>query len=66
VSTIYGLGLANLILLPAAQRMRAHVAEQFETQEMIVEGILCVLDGLHPALVRDRLNCFLRRGEGNA
>jgi chemotaxis protein MotA len=66
VSTIYGLALANLILLPAAQRMRAHVAEQFETQEMIVEGMLCVFDGIHPALVRDRLNCFLRRGEGKA
>ena len=65
VSTIYGLGLANLILLPAAQRIRAHVAEQFETREMIIEGILCVFDGIHPALVRDRLSCFLRRGEGN-
>ncbi len=64
VSTIYGLGLANLILLPCAQRIRAQVAEQFETHEMIVEGILCVFDGLHPALARDRLSCFLRRGEG--
>lgn len=66
ISTIYGLGLANLILLPAAQRIRAHVAEQFETREMIIEGILCLFDGIHPALVRDRLNCFLRRGEGDA
>ena len=63
VSTIYGLALANLILLPSAQRMRAHVAEQFETHEMIVEGILCLFEGVHPALVRDRLNCFLRREE---
>ena len=63
VSTIYGLGLANLILLPAAQRIRAHVAEQFESNEMIVEGTLCLFDGVHPALVRDRLSCFLRVGE---
>jgi len=63
VSTIYGLALANLILLPAAQRMRAHIAEQFETNEMIVEGILSLFDGLNPALVRDRLSCFLRREE---
>ncbi len=64
VSTIYGLGLANLILLPSAQRMRAHLAEQSETNEMIVEGTLCLFDGLHPALVRDRLNCFQRRERG--
>jgi chemotaxis protein MotA len=63
VSTIYGLGLANLILLPSAQRIRSHVAEQFETNEMIVEGTLCLFDGVHPALVRDRLSCFLRREE---
>jgi chemotaxis protein MotA len=63
VSTIYGLGLANLILLPTAQRIRAHVAEQFETNEMIVEATLCLFDGIHPALVRDRLSCFLRHEE---
>jgi chemotaxis protein MotA len=66
VSTIYGLALANLILLPSAQRMRAHVAEQYEMHEMIVEGTLCLFDGLHPALVRDRLSCFLRREEQRA
>ncbi|HEV1285035.1 MAG TPA: MotA/TolQ/ExbB proton channel family protein, partial [Bryobacteraceae bacterium] len=66
VSTIYGLALANLILLPSAQRMRTHVAEQYEMHEMIVEGTLCLFDGLHPALVRDRLSCFLRRDELSA
>jgi chemotaxis protein MotA len=63
VSTIYGLGLANLILLPAAQRLRAHVADRFEIHEMIAEGTLCLFDGVYPALVRDRLSCFLRSEE---
>jgi len=66
ISTIYGLGLANLILLPAAQRIRAHVTDQFETNEMMVEGVLCLYDGVHPALVRDRLSCFLRGEERHA
>ena len=66
VSTIYGLALANLILLPAAQRIRARVAEEFETNEMIVEGTLCLFDNTHPALVRERLSCFLRAGERSA
>jgi chemotaxis protein MotA len=63
VSTIYGLGLANLILLPSAQRIRAHVADHCESNEMIVEGTLCLFDSVHPALVRDRLSCFLRAEE---
>lgn len=63
VSTIYGLALANLVLLPAAHRIRARVAEAFEIQEMIMEGTLCVFDRIHPALVRQRLSCFLREAD---
>lgn len=66
VSTIYGLGLANLILLPSAQRIRTYIADQCETNEMIAEGTLCLYDGIHPALVRDRLSCFLRPEEDQA
>ena len=60
ISTMYGLALANLVLLPAAQRIRARVAETFETQEMIAEGVLCIFDRVHPALVRERLRAYLR------
>jgi chemotaxis protein MotA len=61
VSTIYGLALANLVLLPAANRIRASVADAFETDEMIVEGILGVMDRLHPSLIYERLSCFVRQ-----
>ena len=68
VSTIYGLALANMVLLPAAHRIRAKVAEEFETQELIMEGVLCLFDKIHPSLVRQRLACFLRQSpvDGNA
>lgn len=61
VSTIYGLGLANILLLPAAHRIRARVAEAFETDEMIVEGVLAVIDGLHPSLMRERLHAYVEQ-----
>ena len=60
VSTIYGLALANLVLLPAAQRIRLRVAETFELQEMMLEGAFCLFDAIHPALVKQRLLCYLR------
>jgi chemotaxis protein MotA len=60
VSTVYGLALANLLLLPAAHRIRASVADAFELEEMMVEGGLCLFDEIHPSLVRERLNNFLR------
>ena len=60
VSTIYGLTLANLILLPAAHRIRARVAANFERQELILEGVLAIVDTVHPAIIRMRLNSFAR------
>ena len=60
VSTMYGLALANLLLLPAAHRIRSRVAENFETRELVMEGVLAIVDSVHPSMVRARLNCFLR------
>jgi chemotaxis protein MotA len=61
VSTIYGLVLANLLMLPLAHRIRARVAENFETQELIMEGVLAMADSTHPAVIRMRLVSFLRK-----
>ncbi len=60
VSTIYGLTLANLVLLPLANRIRARVADSFEVQELIMEGVLAVIEGVHPMALRQRLTWFLR------
>jgi len=58
VSTVYGLALANFVLLPLASRIRARVDEAFEIEALITEGVLCVFDGLHPQLTRHRLAYF--------
>jgi chemotaxis protein MotA len=54
-STIYGLVLANILLLPAAHRIRARASEVACLQELMKEGALCLFDSLHPRLVRQRL-----------
>jgi len=61
VSTIYGLALANLVLLPLAYRIRARAAEAVEQDELIVEGVLCLYDRVHPSLARERLGAYLGR-----
>lgn len=58
-STIYGLALANLVLLPVAHRIRARASETFDLQELMTEGALCLFDGTQPRLVRQRLQSFL-------
>jgi len=66
VSTIYGLALANLLLLPAAHRIRACVMETFETQELMLEGVLGIVDSVHPSLLQMRLNAFFTKRTQNA
>jgi chemotaxis protein MotA len=59
VATIYGVGLANLILLPGAAKLRASFAEQTRSREMILEGIISILEGMNPRLIRLKLEAFL-------
>jgi chemotaxis protein MotA len=56
-----GTAMANLLLLPAAHRIRARVAENFEIQELIIEGVLALTDNVHPSLIRLRLSAYMRQ-----
>lgn len=59
VATIYGVGIANLVLFPAGAKMRARAARETERREMILEGMAAIAEGLHPYLVRSRLQTYL-------
>lgn len=59
VATIYGVGVANLVLLPAAARIRALARQDSLRCELIQEGVLSIVRGLNPYLVRMRLENFL-------
>ena len=59
VATVYGVGLANLILLPAAAKIRGRGRLQLQTREMTLEGVLAIAEGLNPHLIRMKLNNYL-------
>jgi len=63
VSTIYGLALANLLLLPAAYRIRAAIEQAALTDEVIAEGGVGLVDGVRPIVLEERLRGILRRIE---
>jgi chemotaxis protein MotA len=58
VATVYGVGLANLILLPLAVRLREHAAVEARRREMMVQGICAIHQRLHPRLVTHKLRTF--------
>lgn len=58
VATVYGVGLANLLLLPAASKIRMRVDEALRIQVLIVEGVCAIVQGAHPKLIECRLEGF--------
>jgi chemotaxis protein MotA len=59
VATVYGVASANLLLLPAAAKLRCCARREMQTKELMVEGVLAIAEGLNPHLTRMRLENFL-------
>lgn len=57
-ATLYGVASANLIFLPIASKIRARSAEEIQTMEVLLEGVLAIQAGENPMLVRKRLDSF--------
>lgn len=60
VATIYGVGLANLIFLPLATRLRARSRIAALRRELTIDGVMALSEGLHPTMVEERLAGYLR------
>lgn len=58
VATIYGVGSANLVLLPVAGRLRTLVERRRLEHAMIVDGLLAIAEGEHPRAIEVRLSGF--------
>lgn len=60
VATIYGVGFANLIYLPIANKIRYHVYNQLNYQELMVEGLVAIAHGENPRNIEMRLRAFIQ------
>jgi chemotaxis protein MotA len=59
VATVYGVGSANLVLLPLAAKLREVARRAAIGRELIIEGFRSMLDGLSPRLIQQKLQGFL-------
>lgn len=59
VATIYGVGAANLFLLPIANKLKAVVHAQTQYREMVVEGIISIAEGENPRNIEAKLRGYL-------
>lgn len=59
VATIYGVAVANLIALPAAGKLKFRHREETMIKEMIIEGVISILEGMNPRMIETKLRTFL-------
>jgi chemotaxis protein MotA len=59
VATVFGVGGANLILLPLATRLRARARQQALRRALVIDGVLALRDGSSPGVLEERLAGYL-------
>jgi chemotaxis protein MotA len=60
IATIYGVGSANLLLLPAAHKIKVLARAERDSMELILEGVCAIAVGLNPKMIRSRLEAYVR------
>ena len=58
-ATVYGIGLANLLFLPVAAKLKAIIHRQTQFREMVIDGMLCIAQGENPRAIEAKLQGYL-------
>ncbi len=59
VATIYGVGLANLVYLPIAGKLKYYIARMVSSREMLIDGLVGIAVGDNPRIIEGRLKGYL-------
>ena len=59
VATIYGVGLANLLFLPVANKLKYQVQVISHSKEMMMEGIRAIAEGENPRNIELKLSGYI-------
>ena len=59
VATIYGVALANLLMLPIAARLKGMVHKQTQMREIFIEGLVAIAQGDNPRQIEAKLQGYL-------
>ncbi len=61
VATVYGVGSANILFLPAGNKIKARMHSETQIREMMLEGVVGIVEGLNPKLIRGKLEAYIHR-----
>ncbi|MEE8577084.1 MAG: MotA/TolQ/ExbB proton channel family protein, partial [candidate division Zixibacteria bacterium] len=70
IATLWGVGLANVLLLPLSDKLKMRSNEEMNHMELITEGAVAIQTGENPRNIKRRLLSFIapqdRRRTGSA
>ncbi len=58
VATVYGVAFANIVFLPAGNKIKVRAVRDVQMMELIVEGVSGIVEGLNPKLIRNKLEAY--------
>ena len=58
VATVYGVATANLLYLPAANKLKRKFNLAMERKVVITEGVLAIQEGLNPRVLEEKLAAY--------
>lgn len=59
LTTFYGAVLANVVFIPISKKLEERSKEESLYMEIIIEGIVSIANGEHPAITKEKLMAFL-------
>lgn len=59
ISTVYGVGLANLVYLPIANKLRSLIVQQMVMREILMDGLIAIASGENPRFIENKLQGYI-------
>jgi chemotaxis protein MotA len=63
VATMYGIAVANLVLIPLGENLSKLNKKEFLNRNIVIDGIKLLRSEEHPLVVEETLNSYLLPGE---
>jgi chemotaxis protein MotA len=59
ISTLYGVGLANLVFLPIAGKLKLIILQQVNVREMFIDGLMMIANGENTRYLENKLQGYI-------
>jgi chemotaxis protein MotA len=59
IATIYGVGLANLVFLPIAGKLKMLIMKELVLREMLIDGLVMIANAENPRFIENKLKGYI-------